>query len=415
MVRDLRGYLSNLDTTTRNDVHSIVNAGKSLSLRMGEEKPPPCKRPRRDRSKNRVCKEVAVVMEENIWKELPGDLLEKVIARLPIPSIFRFRLVCRSWNSLLRSHKFLQQFAEVRPQSPWFYTITHGNISNGAIYDPSMNKWYHLSLPSPPPKTIISYHVASTGGLVCFIDILHHKFFICNPLTMSFRELPSTVRVSSQVAVGMVLKKASTGYKLLWLECNGDYGVFDSVENTWSKPGNIPQHIKLPLALNFKSQTINIDTVMYFMRTNPDGLVSFDTVKNTWQQLLIPSPQCSMGHTLAVCKGHIFLVGLLPKNATTCVCVWELEKMTLLWKEIDRTPDVMCQEFNGKQVQMSCLGNKGLVLLSLRSRQLNRLVLYDLSKKLWLKVPSCILPRSRKRQWIACGTSFEPCINASVG
>jgi len=230
---------------------------------------------------------------------------------------------------------------------------------------------------------------------------------------MSSRELPPTARVSSHVAVGMALNKASNGYKLLWLECSGDYGVYDSVENTWSKPCDMPPHIKLPLALNFKSQTVNIDSVMYFMRTNPDGLLSFDTVKNTWQQLSIPSPQ-SMGHTLAVCKGHIFLVGLLSEDASTRICVWELEKMTLLWKEIDRTPDIMCREFYGKQVQMSCLGNKGLVLLSLRSRQLNRLILYDLSKKLWLKVPSCILPRSRKRQWIACGTSFEPCINASV-
>ena len=74
---------------------------------------------------------------------------------------------------------------------------------------------------------------------------------------MSFWELPSTVRVSSQVTVGMVLKKASTGYKFLWLECNGDYGVFDSVENTLSKPGNMPQVGRTHAALANHNESAN--------------------------------------------------------------------------------------------------------------------------------------------------------------
>ncbi|KAL0335958.1 UNVERIFIED_CONTAM: F-box only protein 6 [Sesamum radiatum] len=110
--------------------------------------------------------------------------------------------------------------------------------------------------------------------------------------------------------------------------------------------------------------------------------------------------------------GRIMLVGLLTKNAATCVCIWELQKMTLLWKEVDRMPNIWCLEFYGKHVRMTCLGNKGLLMLSLRSRQMNRLVTYDLSSREWLRVPGCVLPRGRKRQWIACGTAFHPCLTA---
>ncbi|GJN16893.1 hypothetical protein PR202_gb03919 [Eleusine coracana subsp. coracana] len=102
----------------------------------------------------------------------------------------------------------------------------------------------------------------------------------------------------------------------------------------------------------------------YFMCTEPDGVLSYD--------------------------GRVMLVGLLCKNAATCVCIWELQKMTLLWKEVDRMPNIWCLEFYGKHMKMTCLGNSGLLMLSLKAKRMNRLVTYNLSK------------RSGKRFRIAC-------------
>ncbi|CAL5388034.1 unnamed protein product [Camellia sinensis] len=48
-----------------------------------------------------------------------------------------------------------------------------------------------------------------------------------------------------------------------------------------------------------------------------------------WKQFAIPAPLHLSDQTLAECGG------LLTKNAATCVCIWELQKMTLLWKEVD--------------------------------------------------------------------------------
>ncbi|PPD74999.1 hypothetical protein GOBAR_DD28076 [Gossypium barbadense] len=92
------------------------------------------------------------------------------------------------------------------------------------------------------------------------------------------------------------------------------------------------------------------------------------------------------------------LVGLLTKNAATCACIWELQKMTLLWKEVDRMPNVWCLEFYGKHVRMTCSGNEGLLMLQMRSRQMNRLVTYNVMSREWLKVPGCVVPRGRKQQ-----------------
>ena len=75
-------------------------------------------------------------------------------------------------------------------------------------------------------------------------------------------------------------------------------------------------------------------------------------------------------------------------------------------------PNIWCLDFYGKNISMTCLGNKGLLILSFRSRQMNRLLIYDLSSREWLKVPGYVLPNARKRHGVASGTTFHPCLTA---
>lgn len=391
----------------------VMTAGKSASFStMDLVKHPSTKKCRRDRSKEKSSKRSSVTeaMEEQIWKDFPEDLFEAVIARLPIATFFRFRSVCRRWNSLLASESFSQHCAQVPQANPWFYTITHEHANSGAMYDPSVKKWYHLTISTLPTKLIV-LPMASAGGLVCFLDIGHRNFYVCNPLTQSFKELPArSVKVWSRIGVGMTVNGNS--YKILWVTCDGEYEIYDSVGKSWSRQGNMPAGIKLPLSLNFRSQAVSIDNKVYFMHSDPEGIVSYDMETGVWTQYMIPAPLHLTDHALAECGGQIMLVGLLSKNAATCVCIWELQKMTLLWKEVDRMPNEWCLDFYGKHVRMTCLGNKGLLMLSLRSRQMNRLVTYNIASREWLKVPACVVPHGRKRQWIAYGTAFHPCLAA---
>ncbi|KAL0447261.1 UNVERIFIED_CONTAM: F-box only protein 6 [Sesamum latifolium] len=122
-----------------------------------------------------------------------------------------------------------------------------------------LKKWHHPTVPALPTKSIV-LPVASAGGLVCFLDIGHRGFYVCNPLTRSFKELPArSVKVWSRVAVGMTLngKSASSGYKILWVGCGGE------------------------------SQAVSVDGMLYFMCSDPDGLVSYDSITGTWKQFVI--------------------------------------------------------------------------------------------------------------------------------
>ncbi|KAK1259881.1 F-box only protein 6 [Acorus gramineus] len=406
--------LLGLDNTSIEDDLSIIETGrKHRAFKMIEaNRSLPIKRPRRETNRKRksciICSTKA--MEPHIWKDLPEDLFEAVIAKLPIATIFRFRLVCQKWNSLLTSRSFSQHFAEAQQVLyPWFYIIDHENEGNNSVmYNPSLKKWHHPHMP-PLLQKMIVLPVTSAGGLICFLDMGHRNFSVFNPLTNSFKSLPARpVYVWSRVAVGMVT--INDGYKILWLGCNGDHEIYDSTENRWTHPGNIPPTVKLPLSLNFRSQPVPIESKLCFMRSDPDGILTYDVVSGAWKQFVIPLPRHLSDCALAESGGRLMLVGLLTKNAASCVGVWELQRMSLLWKEVDRMPNIWCLEFYGKHVRMSCLGNQGrLILLSLRSSQTNRLVTYDVSKKEWRKVATGRVAPCGARQWVVWGTAFNPC------
>ncbi|XP_010530544.1 PREDICTED: F-box only protein 6-like [Tarenaya hassleriana] len=401
----------------------VMAAGKRSGVfKMLESvKSPPAKKSRKELSRGKSSTEETNSdenMDQNIWQEFPEDLFEAILSRLPVATFFRFRSVCQKWNSLTDSENFSERCAEVPQTIPWFYTITHENVNSGAVYDPCSKKWHHPVISALPKRTIV-LPVASAGGLVCFLDIGHRNFYLCNPLTKSFRELPArSFKVWSRIAVGMILngKSTSDGYKVMWVGCEGEYEVYDSTRNAWTKRGSMPSSIKLPVLLNFKSQPVAIGSSLYFMLTEPEGILSYNMVTGTWKQSIIPAPMHLSDHTLAECGDQLMLVGLLTKNAATCVCIWELQKMTLLWKEVDRMPNVWCLEFYGKHIRMNCLGNKGcLIMLSLRSRQMNRLVTYNVGTREWSKVPGYSAPpRGRKRLWITGGTAFHPSPTATA-
>ncbi|KAL2524597.1 F-box only protein 6 [Abeliophyllum distichum] len=116
--RHLRWCFVDLDNSSVDyDCYNLImTAGKSENLKMLEPgKPPPTKKARKESRRGKVIASTSSTenMEQHIWKEFPEDLFEAVIARLPIATFFRFRSVCRKWNSLLVSQSFSQQCVQV--------------------------------------------------------------------------------------------------------------------------------------------------------------------------------------------------------------------------------------------------------------------------------------------------------------
>ncbi|XP_047309791.1 F-box only protein 6-like [Impatiens glandulifera] len=342
-------------------------------------------------------------MLSKIWEKFPEDLFEVVGERLPIVTVFRFLSVSKKWNSMLTSHSFRERYAKLPITQPWFYTITDNNVNTAAMYDPSSNKWYRSKLHSFRKKLVI-FPLASIGGIVFLTDNNYTRFFVGNPLTQTLKELPAWSNMGwPGVVAGMWMngKSLAEGYKILCFSCYGQYIIFDSIDNTWYKSGVMPVSITLPLILNMHSQAIFVDGCLYFMCSIPE----------------VPDPYTFFAHRFIVeCGGRIMLVGSKVNDIKSCasVSIWELEKITSQWKEVDKMPSEWCMELYRKNTNMMGVGNKDLIWIWFRFKKLNMLVTYDVSKKEWLQVSRSTLPRGLAHQRIGCGITFYPCITTTI-
>lgn len=115
------------------------------------------------------------------WQELPEDLLEKVLQCLPIPTLFRFRAVCKKWNTLLTHPSFKPTalntsylFRAPHVVFPW----PNPNSTTWELTDTTTQKRYalddtflfdHVKHRLHPTQSLRRCTIAADRGLVCVL------------------------------------------------------------------------------------------------------------------------------------------------------------------------------------------------------------------------------------------------------
>lgn len=92
---------------------------------------------------------------------LPDDLLARILAYLPIASIFRGGCVCKRWNGIVSSKRFLWNFSHAIARKPWYSMFTSSEDGVRYANDPALRKWYGLDLPD---FVMLNWQTASSCG-----------------------------------------------------------------------------------------------------------------------------------------------------------------------------------------------------------------------------------------------------------
>jgi hypothetical protein len=232
---------------------------------------------------------------------LQEELVDRVLARLPVDSFFRLRAVCKRWNSIMFSPGFLADCSQVSslvssfsllPTSArrptFYYSSTHfffpflhlfwhpftdlefqfcllhwkpckvqvsSTLGHYFIkadrradrmllgYSTTLAKWHRIPFDFLPMQI---QPAASAGGLVCLVaDYRPFAFFVCNPITKVARQLPPRICKRRPRIVCMVVDRLSKAYKII---AAGGYRsdddcwtteVFDSVTGCWRVSGSL--------------------------------------------------------------------------------------------------------------------------------------------------------------------------------
>ena len=125
-------------------------------------------------------------MDSRLWEQLSPDLVEKVIASLPFPILFRGRAVCKNWATFMFSPKFQEiranglSWADLSPQaSHLLFFLSIGNNLACTAYCPDLDRW--LSMPAlsclpPQAKDVVaSKSISSSSFNDCAYKIILQK------------------------------------------------------------------------------------------------------------------------------------------------------------------------------------------------------------------------------------------------
>lgn len=367
----------------------------------------------------------------NVWDKLPQELAERVFALLSVSSVFQSRCVCKKWRVVLSSSSFLNLWVKISPKASWF--LVYHNSHGFAAFSPISNSWNNIPVFSRcalDPRQVLL--MASSGGLLCFKSrsTEYPTLTVCNPVTKCLRVLPDMLQIRYIDILGMVADKSNNSYKILVTGttessvCNSITEVYDSVTGCWVHHCSSGKEF---LQFWYEVHAIWCEGSFYCLTmpissTQGYRLLAYSMLQKDWCDLDVQMPSKDLRcPSLLACQGRLLLTGkIVIENSIKSVCIWELERGTLKWKEIDSMPSTILSKIHVPYfLVIQCYGNSDLICFS-RHRGWQS-VIYDLAQKTWHWIPDNKVCKERKAQDATTldrnnliGMSYEPNLGANV-
>ncbi|KAJ4949951.1 hypothetical protein NE237_026783 [Protea cynaroides] len=349
---------------------------------------------------------------------LPDDLLERILAYLPVASIFRAGCVCKRWNELVKSRRL-----NVWSRKPWYFMFTSSDEPVGYAYDPVLRLWYSLGLPCIETS---NWFIASSCGLVCFMDNdSRSQLFICNPITKDYRRLdePPGLKCSDYSALAVSVDRISHSYTVAiakskqvpgnFFQWDLSVDVYESETMTW-----VTSVTEILTGWRGGDESVICDGVLYFLIYSTGGgvgchdrhgLIMHDLSKRFSHGMLIRIPvPCSLtcGRLMNL-KDKLVLVGGIGKpdrpDIIKGIGIWILNGKE--WQEVSRMPHKYFQGFGEFDDVFASSGTDDLIYI--QSYGSSALLVFDMNQKQWRWSQKCPVTK-RFPLHLFTGFCFEP-------
>ncbi|KAK7285830.1 hypothetical protein RJT34_20612 [Clitoria ternatea] len=363
---------------------------------------------------------------------LPDDLLERILAYLPIASIFKVGCVCKRWHEIVNSERFLWSLSHAVPQKPWYFMFTSCDEPIGFAFDPILRKWYRIELPCIATSNCL---IASSCGLVCFMDndiTSGAELCICNPITRSYKKLeePPGSKFSDYSALAISVSRESHSYNLAivkskqvpenFFQWDISIYIYNSEEATW-----LTSSTQVMMGWRGGDESVICNGVLYFLVYSTGGggrpenrhaLVAYDMSNHSSQGCLTTSfvqVPCSLtcGRLMNL-KEKLVMVGGIGKldrpDIIKGIGIWILNDTK--WEEVARMPHRFFQGFGEFDDVFASSGADDLIYI--QSYGAPALLIFDMSHKLWKWSHKCPVAKRFPLQ-LFTGFCFEPRLETS--
>ncbi|KAF8410223.1 hypothetical protein HHK36_002746 [Tetracentron sinense] len=364
-------------------------------------------------------------MEPGIWSRLPEEILEHILALLPLKTFLSLRSTCKRFHSLLFSPSFVSKHtsssshtdkSKTPPPFSSFLLLSHSQFHRQfPLYDSIMNHWRKLALSLSVPLFYAPAHLLSTSnGLLCFSLPNSSSFLVRNLLSRSSKLIEFPTHPFAFESLSLI--STSHGFKIFMLSSGSSSNsaiVYDSKVHSWSQfPGFDPI-----LCDNSHQEGVSCNGYLYFTTAEPFSIVGFELETGKWERMMAELPgELTFIRLVNGGKGKLYMIGGIGMNGISRrMRLWELGEGGKDWVDVENLPEMMCRKFMSicyhNYDHVYCFWHEGMVCVCCYIWP--EILYYKVSRRTWHWLPKCpFLPE----KW-SCGFrwfSFVPELYALV-
>ncbi|XP_026420755.1 F-box/kelch-repeat protein At3g23880-like [Papaver somniferum] len=252
-------------------------------------------------------------MKKATMSSLPREVEEKILLRLPVKSIFRFKSVCKSWYTLICSPKFAKDHLSLTEKRPrlimirntnrWldkgmFYSIDYASLlsaSSSSSSSSTCKREGAVPMDDPVKGELLNtcFYIkmfASCNGLLCLNFNGNRTLILWNPYTKESQKiiLPSCVPWPVTKGYGFGYSSRINNYKFVHIDRDEVY-VYTLGSDEWRR-------VNASTICDFYYEGLDLNGVLHWLGTTAIGdfskptklIVAFDLSSETYMNLPLP-------------------------------------------------------------------------------------------------------------------------------
>ncbi|CAA7023705.1 unnamed protein product [Microthlaspi erraticum] len=220
-----------------------------------------------------------------MMSELPGEMVEEILCRVPATSLKRLRSTCKLWNRLFRDRIFTRKHFDKAPKQSMMLRLFDSPVHLMSINLRNLPRVEVTCRFSLLYQNQICRLFHCDGLLLCVL-LCKARLVVWNPCTGQTR-LISWNEEYTAVTLGSYQAKKSpndNSYKILGYNGKGDrFGIYDINSNLWRI---------LDVILDFEVVSIyrgvSLEGKTYWIARDQKDLVSFDYTTERFERLCLP-------------------------------------------------------------------------------------------------------------------------------
>ncbi|XP_056689492.1 F-box/kelch-repeat protein At3g23880-like [Spinacia oleracea] len=348
---------------------------------------------------------------------LPHELTLEILLRLPAKSLLRFKLVSKSWNSLISRQDFKKSHTRNSKPQPvtllynsYYMPVNSLSLSKSDSLNPTVLQ-VNLSFHDGGKRYMCSELIGSCNGLICTYSEFEKCFYLRNPLTKETKEIyfpyhksDTFLRIRSGGASWFGSVPSMNDY-VIWVPVNRRVYLYSIRDDKWRELDT--SDIESFGSVHWGNNVVVMNETLHCLLDNYGRkfMVRYDLVQETFEVARISfnyhnyasmkfNTELSIGilqdsnSNLSICMSNIYYSR--NNNRRWVMDVWKLEKYNKLdsWKklfslDLESSPDSpYCQFYS---FLLGFTSNRGILVKSSlfyedHTTNFNELFLFDLNQ-----------------------------------